>query len=181
MSDELEILLSVTAQLNAIGIPYMVTGSMATNYYATPRMTRDIDLIVELSEADVSRIVNGFQGAFYIDADMVRQAIQNKSMFNMIHNALMVKVDCVVRKDTVYRREEFARRKTVTVAGQHISMVAPEDLILSKLDWAKDSRSQLQLDDVRNLLRSVQGLDYTYMARWVEQLGLTALYQEVQK
>jgi len=49
-------------------------------------------------------------------------------MFNMIHNALMVKVDCVVRKDTAYRREEFARRKTVTVAGQHISMVAPEDL-----------------------------------------------------
>jgi hypothetical protein len=102
-------------------------------------------------------------------------------MFNMIHNALMVKVDCVVRKDTVYRREEFARRKTVTVAGQRISMVAPEDLILSKLDWAKDSRSQLQLDDVRNLLRSVQGLDYTYVNRWVEQLGLTALYQEVQK
>jgi len=60
-------------------------------------------------------------------------------------------------------------------------MVAPEDLILSKLDWAKDSRSQVQLDDVRNLLRSVQGLDTDYLNRWVERLGLDALYQEVQQ
>ena len=100
-------------------------------------------------------------------------------MFNMIHNALVVKVDCVVRKDSEYRREEFARRRPVTIAGQHVSLVAPEDLILSKLDWAKESRSQLQLDDVRNLLKSGQALDAAYLNRWVGRLGLTALYQEV--
>ena len=57
--------------------------------------------------------------------------------------------------------------------------VSPEDLILSKLDWAKESRSQMQLDDVRNLLRSVQGLDTEYLNRWADRLGLTTLYQEV--
>ena len=57
--------------------------------------------------------------------------------------------------------------------------MSPEDLILSKLDWAKESRSQMQLDDVRNLLRSVQGLDTEYLNRWADRLGLTALYQEV--
>ena len=59
--------------------------------------------------------------------------------------------------------------------------MSPEDLILSKLDWAKESRSQMQLDDVRNLLRSVQGLDTEYLNRWADRLGLTALYQEVRQ
>jgi hypothetical protein len=102
-------------------------------------------------------------------------------MFNMIHNALVVKVDCGVRKDTEYRREEFARRRAVSVTDQQLFIVSPEDLILSKLDWAKESRSQMQLDDVRNLLRSVQGLDTEYLNRWANRLGLTTLYQEVRQ
>ena len=179
MSDELDVLLSVTARLQAAGIFYMVTGSMAANFYATPRMTRDIDLVVELSDADIDRVVGLFQDTYYIDPDMVQQAIRNRSMFNMIHNALVVKVDCVVRKDTDYRREEFARRRTITLAGQSVAIVAPEDLILSKLDWARESRSQMQLDDVRNLLRSVQDLDRVYLGHWSDRLGLTALYREV--
>jgi hypothetical protein len=181
VSDELDVLRSVTAQLEGAGIAYMVTGSMATNYYATPRMTRDIDLVVELSERDIGRVVTLFQDEYYVDRGMVEQAVQHHSMFNMIHNTLVVKVDCVVRKDTEYRREEFSRRRSVTVAGQHMSIVSPEDLILSKLDWAKESRSQMQLDDVRNLLRSVRGLDMDYLNRWVGRLGLATLYQEVRQ
>jgi hypothetical protein len=101
---------------------------------------------------------------------MVEQAVRTQSMFNMIHNALVVKIDCVVRKDSEYRREEFSRRRTVIVDGQPVTIVAPEDLIVSKLEWAKESRSQLQLDDVRNLLRSVQNLDQAYLTQWVERL-----------
>ena len=96
-------------------------------------------------------------------------------------HALVVKVDCVVRKETEYRREEFARRRAVSVAGQRVFIVSPEDLILSKLDWAKESRSQMQLDDVRNLFRSVQGLDTEYLNRWIERLELATLYQEVRQ
>ena len=92
-----------------------------------------------------------------------------------------MKVDCVVRKNSEYRREEFTRRRAITVAGQRMTIVAPEDINLSKLDWAKESRSQNQLDDVRNLLRSVQGLDTDYLNRWAARLGLEALYQEVRQ
>ena len=181
VSDELEILKSVTARLDAAGIPYMITGSMAGNFYATPRMTRDIDMVIELSGKDAGRVVGLFQHEYYIDRDMVQQAVRNQSMFNMIHNTLVVKVDCVVRKETEYHREEFARRRAVSIADQAVFIVSPEDLILSKLDWAKESRSQMQLDDVRNLLRSVQGLDTGYLNRWVDRLGLTALYKEVRQ
>jgi hypothetical protein len=181
MSDELVVLKSVAARLGGAGIPYMVTGSMAANFYAVPRMTRDIDLVVELSERDVDRVTQLFQQEYYIDRDMVQRAIRDHAMFNMIHNDLVVKVDCVVRKETEYRREEFARRRALSIADQEIFIVSPEDLILSKLDWAKESRSQMQLDDVRNLLRSVQGLDTAYLNRWADRLGLTTLYQEVRQ
>ncbi len=180
MSDELDILKSVTAHLEAAGIPYMVTGSMAANFYATPRMTRDIDLVVELGETDIGRVVTLFQDDYYIDRDMVEQAVRSRSMFNMIHHALVVKVDCVVRKDSAYRCEEFSRRRRVIVDGEPVTIVAPEDLILSKLEWAKDSRSQMQLDDVRNLLRSLQNLDHAYLNRWADRLGLAELHREVQ-
>ena len=179
VSDELDVLKSVTAQLEGAGISYMVTGSMAANFYAVPRMTRDIDLVIELSEQDVDRVTHLFQQEYYIDRDMVQRAVRDHAMFNMIHNVLVVKVDCVVRKETEYRRAEFARRRAVSVAGQRVFIVSPEDLILSKLDWAKESRSQMQLDDIRNLLRSVQDLDTAYLNRWADRLGVTALYEEV--
>jgi hypothetical protein len=179
VSDELDVLKAVTAELERAGIPYMVTGSMAANFYAVPRMTRDIDVVIELSEQDVERVTRLFEQDYYVDRDMVQRAVRDQAMFNMIHNALVVKVDCVVRKDTEYRREEFARRRAVSIAGQEVFIVSPEDLILSKLDWAKESRSQMQLDDVRNLLRSVQGLDTAYLTRWADRLGIAALYQEV--
>lgn len=179
VSDELDVLKSVTAQLEGAGISYMVTGSMAANFYAVPRMTRDIDLVIELSEQDVDRVTHLFQQEYYIDRDRVQRAVRDHAMFNMIHNVLVVKVDCVVRKETEYRRAEFARRRAVSVAGQRVFIVSPEDLILSKLDWAKESRSQMQLDDIRNLLRSVQDLDTAYLNRWADRLGVTALYEEV--
>lgn len=97
MSDELDVLKSVTARLQTAGIPYMVTGSMAANFYTTPRITRDIHLVVELSETDIARVLSLLQDECYIDPDMVRQAIRNRSMFNMIHNALVVKIAAAVK------------------------------------------------------------------------------------
>lgn len=135
MSDELDVLKSVCAQFERAGIHYMVTGSMAANFYTVPRMTRDIDLVFELSEPDVDRVTRLFQLEYYIDRDMVQRAVRDHAMFNIIHSALVVKVDCVVRKDTEYRRTEFARRRAVSIAGQQVYIVSPEDLILSKLDW----------------------------------------------
>lgn len=161
------------SRLEAAGIPYMLTGSMAANFYATPRMTRDIDVVIELREAEVERVVTLFRDEYYVNRDMVEQAVKSRSMFNIIHNALVVKVDCVVRKDSEYRREEFARRRRLIIDGEPVTIVAPEDLILSKREWAKESHSQLQLDDVRNLLRSVKDLDRTYSEPVGGSLGVS--------
>lgn len=179
MSDELDVLKMVAQRLDAAGIAYMVTGSTALNYYAIPRMTRDIDIVVELSRASAERLYGAFQDDFYIDRDAVLEAVIERHIFNIIHKTFVIKVDFVVRKESDYRREEFSRRRQVTVEGCRLSIVAPEDLIISKLDWAKESRSEMQLGDVRNLLNSVSELDRQYLEHWIRRLGLEPLYREV--
>ena len=180
-SEELEVLAEVTRRLEDAGIAYMITGSIAANFYAVPRMTRDIDIVVELSEPDVSRFIPLFQDDYYLEPKTVKQAVKNHGMFNLIHNEYIIKIDFVVRKDTAYRRREFARRMKVSVEDQKLYIVAPEDLILSKLEWAKDSRSEVQLNDVRNLLKYVKGLNRSYLSRWAKALGVESLYREARK
>jgi hypothetical protein len=181
MSEEFEVLRVVTGRLDAAGVPYMVTGSIAVNYYGVPRMTRDIDIVVEVSVADLDRICGLFGDDFDLERETVRAAIESETGFNLIHQELVVKVDLVVRKASEYRRTEFARRRRVSWDGHPFLIVAPEDLVISKLEWARDSRSELQLGDVRNLLRSVPDLDRPYLDRWTTRLGLGPLYREVSR
>jgi len=178
VTEELDVLKLVAARLDAANFPYMLTGSMAANYYAVPRMTRDIDLVVELSVGDTDRLCALFED-FYLDPDAVRAAFAGRTSFNAIHTTSVVKVDFMVRKDSQYRHEELRRRRRVALDETTISVVAPEDLIISKLDWARDTRSPVQLADVRNLLVTVPDLDATYLARWIAHLELDALYREV--
>lgn len=179
MSEELEVLKTVTGRLKNSAIPYMITGSMAANYYTVPRMTRDIDLVVELSEPDIDRVLQLFQDDFYIEREAVETALRETTMFNIIHHAFVIKVDVVIRKKSEYRLKEFSRRSRITVEGHEMFIVTPEDLILSKLEWAKTTHSQMQLADVRNLLTDVEGLDRDYLTRWANHLGLESLYREV--
>ena len=105
MSEEIEVLKIVTGRLERAGIGYMVTGSMALNYDALPRMTRDIDLVVELSPQDAERIVDLFREDFYVDGEAVRRAIERREAFNAIEMARVVKADFVVRKESACYRE----------------------------------------------------------------------------
>ncbi len=138
MTEELEVLAIVTGRLESAQIVYMVTGSVAANYYAVPRMTRDTDIVVELSAADVDRLCDLFQGDFYLDRDMMLAAIAEQSVFNLIHMERVVKVDIIVPKDSEYRRAEIARRRRASAEGWEFFVAAPEDLIISKLEWARD-------------------------------------------
>lgn len=179
MGEEVDVLKLVAERLDEAGIPYMVTGSMAVAFYSIPRMTRDVDLVVELSIGDADRVCAILASSeFYVDPDAVRDAVARHGTFNVIHERMIVKVDFVVRKDTDYRRTEFSRRRRLLFEGHPIFVVTPEDLIISKLDWARDTHSAVQLGDVRDLLRSVPDLDRAYLDEWIARLRLTSLYGE---
>jgi hypothetical protein len=177
VQNELDIVRDVSTRLDAAEIGYMLTGSMAMNYYALPRMTRDIDVVVALRPGDAERILRLFSPDYYVSREAVDSSIANQSLFNLIHNESVIKVDCIVRKQTEYRLTEFNRRQRIKIEEFETWIVSKEDLILSKLFWAKDSRSELQLRDVRNLIST--GCDRAYIERWTHHLDLVKLWQEV--
>ncbi len=179
MSDELDTLKFVANRLDQAGIPYMLTGSFAVNLYATPRMTRDIDLVINIPSSRIDKFLFVFQDDFYITREDIQGAVSSHGMFNIIHNDTIIKIDLIIRKDTEYRLTEFERRQQVQIANALIWVVAPEDLIISKLLWAKDSFSEMQFKDIRNLISSLNNLDETYLSNWIEKLELSNVYKKV--
>ena len=177
MLSELDLLLDVTRRLEEAGLDYMLTGSMALNHYAQPRMTRDIDIVLALFLKDLETLPKIFGDDFYFSPEAARQAILNQSTFNLIHNDTLIKVDFMIRKREDYRLVEFERRQRITVQGSSLWIVSKEDLILSKLDWARDSQSQRQFTDVENLLAT--GADLEYLKTWSQKLNLTAMLTRV--
>ncbi|HEY6188952.1 MAG TPA: hypothetical protein VIW80_14955 [Pyrinomonadaceae bacterium] len=176
MKNELDVIRNLASKFSQSGIDYMLTGSLAMNYYAQPRMTRDIDLVVALDAKDVDAIIGLFNSDYYVAREAILNALARESVFNLIHHETIIKVDCIVRKSSDYRRLEFERRRAVNIQDLTVWVVSKEDLIISKLDWAQASRSEVQLGDVRNLLAT--GYDADYMEKWTRELGLYDLWQE---
>jgi len=174
---ELDVLRDVTLRLESGGIPFMLTGSMAMNYYAQPRMTRDIDLVIEIAVHQTNVFVALFEEQYYVDRGSVARATAQRSMFNLIHNGTILKLDCIVLKNDEYHRQEFARRKRVTISDFQTWIVTREDLILSKLYWARHSKSELQFRDVKNLLSPE--CDMSYLQNRAELLGVKTSLLEI--
>jgi hypothetical protein len=175
--NELDLLKLVTGRLNDAGIDYMLSGSVALAFYGKPRMTRDIDIVIMIPLQTVDRFVKLFEPDFYIDRDMVVDAIRNQSMFNIIHLETVIKVDFIIRKNREYRILEFNKRKKMKLEDQEISVVSLEDLIISKLYWAKDSFSEMQIKDIVSLIDL--DFDMDYVEKWCASLGLDSILRRV--
>jgi hypothetical protein len=152
MNEELEVLNLITERLNKEEINYMISGSIAVNYYSIPRMTRDIDIVIELKDSNIDRFIEIFENKFYLDKKVIIDETSCAGMFNLIHKDYFVKVDFILRKDTEFRITEFSRKRKISIKDNSMWIVSPEDLILAKLDWAKESYSEIQLGDVQNLI-----------------------------
>lgn len=177
MTEELQTLRNIVTKLESAEMDYMLTGSVALNYYAQPRMTRDIDIVVAFYLRDVERIEGVLGDDYYVSPDAARQAVLNQSSFNAIHQTTLTKVDFMIRKRDEYRQHEFSRRRRIEVEDFELWVVSKEDLILSKMDWARDSQSEKQLSDVENLIAS--GCDQDYLTKWSAELNLTDMLTRV--
>ena len=181
MSEELDVLKTVTQRLNKMNIAYMVSGSIASSYYTVPRMTRDIDVVIELGQGEVDKFVSLFEGDFYTDKEMIKKEVLQQGMFNLIHNQYVIKIDFIVKRPSTYQEAAFSHRKEVLIDSNPMWFISPEDLVVSKLIWAKKSFSEMQLKDVRNLIETVDNLDLKYIDNWVSQLGLEQIYKEAKR
>jgi len=181
MDEQLEFLKIIVTRLGSAGIAYMVTGSLAMAAYAVPRMTRDIDIVIECRPEDADRIGGLFATDCYVDIESVREAIARRTMFNIIHNRWIIKADFIVRKDEKYREMEFSRRRPLRIEETTIFVVAPEDLILSKLIWSTESGSNVHNRDAVSIAKSVTDLDWNYLKKWAKTLYIEDLLEEVKK
>lgn len=152
-------------------ITYMLSGSVAMSLYTLPRFTRDFDFVVHLKPRDVTYLAEHFKDGYYCDEDAVRDAVLDKTMFNIIDHKSGYKADFIILKNEPYRITEFERRRLIDFLDMKIYVVSPEDLLLSKIIWAQESESSMQFDDIR-LLSSLDTLDRQYIDRWIEMLNL---------
>ena len=167
------------AVLNALEqcrIPYMVAGSVAAILYGEPRLTNDMDVVVELGPHQVDELLARFSGdEYYVpSADFVRAVMAGGGSFNILHVASASKVDLIVRRGTDFAAHEFSRRQRVPFTEQlEASVATPEDIIVSKLLFFAKGGSEKHLNDIAGILRvSAGGLDEAYVETWVERLGL---------
>jgi hypothetical protein len=166
--------------LDRHGIPYMLTGSVATSYHGRPRATHDADIVIDPTVEQLDLLVRDLDAAgFYVNAAGARTAFDRRRQFNVIESEHGCKIDLILRKDRPFSREEFGRRQRVDLAlGQPVTIVSPEDAILSKLEWAKRSGdSERQMRDAAGVLDINPALDRSYIERWAADLGVLDLWQ----
>ncbi|GAB3961954.1 hypothetical protein GCM10028805_61810 [Spirosoma harenae] len=176
-----ELLSFVLTQLNRNGIPFMVTGSVVSSLQGEPRSTHDIDIIVILDFKSVYFLVDLFpKETFYVNPDSIIDAIERRSMFNLIDMFSGNKVDFWLLTEEPYDQARFSRRQKVDVLGiENFYITSPEDTILSKLRWAKlagGSEKQL-IDAVRVFEMQFDRLDVVYVKHWIDELSLQAEWQ----
>ncbi len=171
---EADVLRDTARRLDELGVEYMLTGSFALGFYTEPRFTRDIDVVIALASDKIWALVKAFQEDYYISADAVEGAVRSRGMFNAISNKGITKVDFIIHQQSAFQTEAFNRRIRRDVEGQPVWVISREDLILSKLSWARDSESDFQLRDIGNLL--APSLDREYLERWMDDLGVRALW-----
>jgi hypothetical protein len=180
MNEVLAALEPVVRTLEKLSIRYRVGGSVASSALGVPRSTLDVDVACEMRAEDVSSFVASLAGAYYVDAEMIRDAIARRSCFNVIHLDSMLKVDVFIRKNTAFEIESFERvvRLPLEREGTPYDITTPEDIVLHKLDWYRKGGevSERQWSDVTGVI-AVQGaaLDRAYLRRWAEALGLVEL------
>lgn len=127
------------AALQKAGVPYMLTGSFASSFHGAPRTTQDIDIVIAPTLGSLQRLVSEFpEDQYYVSREAALQAYGSESLFNVIDLESGWKIDFIVRKSRPFSVEEFARRREAEVLGTNVTIASAEDVILSKLEWAKN-------------------------------------------
>ena len=157
-------------RIESLGLPWYVTGSWALAAYAEPRMTRDIDVVLDATRADYESSVRpAFEADFLVNDPI---DLGGRWMGGLIHRTELARVDLMFGRSDVWARSAMVRRQRLDhpTLGP-IWVITVEDLILAKLEWSEGT-SELQLRDVRSILRLVDDLDWAYLEQYAGALGI---------
>lgn len=179
---ELKNLVKIVKVLDELKIFYYITGGFAVSIYGRPRFTADIDMVVKMSNPQVDNFAIKLQEIFpkgYVDKNQINNALAEQGEFNIIDPESGLKIDFFVTKNDEFEKECF--RKTIPQDfGYKVNFTSPENLIISKLIWYRESQSTRQLEDIVSVMDIQKNLDINYLNRWVKKLGLEQEWQKVQ-
>mgnify|MGYP001613966626 FL=1 len=183
--DPRHLLAGIAEILNRLGIPYLVSGGMAVAVWGRPRFTADIDIVVELRESQLdvlARELRTFRKDGHIDKEMMVEALRRKDEFNYIDGATGIKVDFWILTNDPFDASRLTRRVSKEIAGEQVYFTSPEDLILIKLKWYRESDSSRQKEDAESIVKMMEDeLDMNYLKRWATELGVADLLKELLK
>lgn len=177
-----ELLRFTVAALERIGVPYLVTGSVATIFFGEPRFTNDLDVVVDLPADRVAEFCAQFPPEdFYLDREAVTRALLRRGQFNIIHPRSGLKIDVMIAGDSAFDRSRFSRAVRVSPAADFTaSFASPEDVIVKKMEYYRMGGSDKHLRDIAGVLRvSGEGVDRRYIEEWSERLGLTEVWDAI--
>lgn len=165
-------------RLDAAGIPHMLAGSYASAFHGEPRMTMDLDLVIDPDEAGLDRFLASLDpGRFYVDD--AHRALAARDQFTVIEVGTQWKADLIIRKDRPFSRVEMSRRIRTEVDGIALCIATAEDTLLAKLEWNRGQASDRQRRDIAGILAiSGDHLDWDHLHRWADELGVRAELDE---
>lgn len=180
MTNQEDFLQRLVAALNDAGIAYMLSGSIGSSFYGQPRATNDIDVVIAPTETQLHTFAESLGEDYYVSFEAVREALKNNSMFNVIDVQTSWKADLLIRKKRPFSLEEFQRRQIANVMGLDVWILSPEDVILSKLEWAKNTKSDQQFRDALGVA-TVQWdrLDQDYLNKWAKKLQVESSLKQL--
>ena len=179
-----ELVKKVVEFLTGHHIPYMMTGSMVSSLQGEPRLTHDIDIIVQIYKKHIKYFLSGFLSSeYYVEENAIQDAINEKSMFNIIDIKEGDKIDFWILTDSPFDMIRFDRRREEQLFGIKVFVSGPEDSILAKLKWAKESGgSEKHLTDAIRIYEvQYDILDMDYIDQWVQRLEISELWKELLK
>jgi hypothetical protein len=155
---------------------------MATIAYGEPRLTNDIDVVIDLPLHKIREFCDCFSDPdFYVSRDTVKEAVQSKHQFNILHPESGLKIDFIVMTESAFDQSRRGRRTMLPILpDREVAFAAPEDVILKKLVYFQEGGSQKHLRDIAGVLRIQQGkLDHEYLRLWAERLGVSEVWRQI--
>jgi hypothetical protein len=179
-----ELLERVVEILGRLGIPYLVTGSIAGMAYGEPRLTNDIDIVAAIEEKHIDGLLEAFpQEEYYISGDAIREAIRYQKQFNVIHPASGLKIDLIIRRDTPFNNSRFGRIRRVKPGESYeANFASPEDVIIMKMVYFKEGGYDKHLRDISGIMKiSGSEIDEAYITSWAAKLDLLEIWDAVRQ